>query len=248
MPWFQVDDQLSLHRKVSAAGNGAMGLWVRAGSWSMQNLTDGFIPTHIARVLGTQLQIKKLIEVRLWHTVPGGYQFHEWDERQMSAADIAERRRKRAEAGAKGGRSGSSTQASASANAVADAQPIAEAGAQAKPKQNGTPGPGPVLNGVTKGGGVTQGDDPEPPRYCNEHPNDTTDYCRPCIVRRKAHDAWKTRQADRERATAAAIEASRREIRELIDDCTECDDFGRRDDLTDCPNHPNLSEGRRSHA
>jgi len=43
MPWFKVDDTLAFHAKVVAAGNAAMGLWVRAGAHSMQQLTDGFI-------------------------------------------------------------------------------------------------------------------------------------------------------------------------------------------------------------
>lgn len=34
MSWFKVDDHLAFHRKTLAAGNEAMGLWVRAGSWS----------------------------------------------------------------------------------------------------------------------------------------------------------------------------------------------------------------------
>ena len=41
MTWFRVDDTLAMHPKVYAAGNAAMGLWVRAGAWSMQQLTDG---------------------------------------------------------------------------------------------------------------------------------------------------------------------------------------------------------------
>ena len=32
--WFKVDDNLALHPKVLGAGNAAMGMWVRAGSWS----------------------------------------------------------------------------------------------------------------------------------------------------------------------------------------------------------------------
>jgi hypothetical protein len=47
----------------------------------------------------------------------------------------------------------------------------------------------------TKGGYVSteghQGDDPEPPRYCPEHPHDTNEHCADCIPLRKAHDAWK---------------------------------------------------------
>lgn len=222
MPWFQVDDQLSLHRKVSAAGNGAMGLWVRAGSWSMQNLTDGFIPTHIARVLGTQSQIKKLVEVRLWHVVTGGYQFHEWNERQMSAAEIAERRRKRALAGAKGGKSGSGSQASASASAVANAQASVQALAEAESKQNGTPGPGPVPLVVTKEGGGTLVDDPEPPRYCSKHPNDTSGYCPDCIPLRKGHDAWKARQAEREEDQLSQQRTKKALAAQRLQNCPVC--------------------------
>lgn len=236
MPWFQVDDQLSLHRKVSAAGNAAMGLWVRAGSWSMQNLTDGFIPSHIARVLGTQSQIKKLVEVRLWHEVPGGYQFHEWDTRQMSAAEITERRRKRALAGAKGGKAGNSTQASASASALADAQALVAADAQANSKQNATPGPGPVPLVVTKEGGVTSVgdcDDPEPPRYCDAHPNDTPHACPACIPRRTAHDAWKKRQKQREEDQLAQQRAKKMLAAQRLKDCPECDEEGwRKDDYS----------------
>ncbi|MFF4026894.1 hypothetical protein ACFYY5_29000 [Nocardia elegans] len=101
-----VDDQAAFHTKFVTAGNGAIGLWVRAGSWSQapQNLTEGFIPKQMARTLGTAGQIKKLVEVGLWHEVDGGYQFHEWTQRQMSRQEILDRRRKRSEAGRIGGR------------------------------------------------------------------------------------------------------------------------------------------------
>ena len=56
MPWFRVDDTFSHHAKVMAAGNAAIGLWVRAGAWSMQQLTDGFIPTHVAKQLGSRAE------------------------------------------------------------------------------------------------------------------------------------------------------------------------------------------------
>ena len=48
MSWFKVDDQLAFNAKIVAAGNEAMGLWVRAGSWSAAQLTNGFIPEHMA--------------------------------------------------------------------------------------------------------------------------------------------------------------------------------------------------------
>ena len=87
MPWFRVDDNLGFHHKVIAAGNPAMGLWVRAGSVSASQLTDGFVPDHMVTTLGTVAQAKKLVEVGLWDRVDGGYTFHEWDERQPRRAD-----------------------------------------------------------------------------------------------------------------------------------------------------------------
>ena len=98
MPWFKVDDNLAFHRKVVAAGNAAMGLWVRAGALCAQQLTDGFVPAHMAAVLGTPAQIKKLITVGLWTEVDGGYQFHQWSEngRQPDALSVRESRSKAA--------------------------------------------------------------------------------------------------------------------------------------------------------
>lgn len=98
--WFKVDDNLAFHSKVVLAGNAAMGLWVRAGSWAAQQLTDGFIPDSIAGVLGTEPQVAKLVKAGLWHEVSGGFQFHSWEERQpkreqieAERAAIAERKR-----------------------------------------------------------------------------------------------------------------------------------------------------------
>lgn len=34
MPWFRVDDSLDTHPKAIAAGNEAMGLWVRCGAYA----------------------------------------------------------------------------------------------------------------------------------------------------------------------------------------------------------------------
>lgn len=194
MPWFMVDDQLAMNKKVAAAGNAAMGLWVRAGSWSQKELTGGFIPTNIARTLGTSAQAKSLVTVGLWVKVEGGYLFHDWDKHQMSVEEIRERRRKRAEAGRLGGQASGESRRSARAEANAS-QKVDQV-----PKQKRTPGPGPGLSLVTKGGELTSvGDDPEPPRYCDDHPNDTGGYCAACIPRRTAHDAWKKRQEAQER-------------------------------------------------
>jgi hypothetical protein len=82
VPWFQVDDRAAFHRKVVAAGNPAMGLWVRAGSWSAGEVTEGFVPDHMASTMGTPNQAKRLVDAGLWHRddARGGYQFHQFTE------------------------------------------------------------------------------------------------------------------------------------------------------------------------
>lgn len=102
MPWFRVDDNLAFHAKVVEAGNAAMGLWVRAGSWSMQQLSDGFVPTHVARQLGKPAEIKRLVTSALWLDGDGGYYFHDWAERQPSRADVMRVAEKKGMSGAHG--------------------------------------------------------------------------------------------------------------------------------------------------
>lgn len=92
MPWFRVDDTLAFHTKTMEAGNAAMGLWVRAGSWSMQTLSDGFIPASVALSLGTRKQCEKLVACGFWDEKDNGYSFHEWTERQPTRAQIQSER------------------------------------------------------------------------------------------------------------------------------------------------------------
>lgn len=97
MVWFRVDDNLAFHTKTVAAGNAAMGLWVRAGSWSGQQLTDGYVPKHIARQLGTAAEIKRLVGVGLWCDEGDGYRFHQWGERQPTRDKVMEERKANAD-------------------------------------------------------------------------------------------------------------------------------------------------------
>ena len=162
MAWFQVDDQLSFHPKVIQAGNAAMGMWVRAGAWSQAHLTEGHIPAEQAKALGGLATAKKLVTAGLWETDSerGGFQFHQWDSRQMSADEIKERRAKRSESGKKGGAASAATrrakaearrraeeeakrEALASPNAPKD-QASASQNVEQVVKQNRTPAPVPT--------------------------------------------------------------------------------------------------------
>lgn len=106
MSWFKVDDMLAFNAKVVTAGNEAMGLWVRAGSWCASQLRGGFIPSAMALAMRSPLangsDVDALVAAGLWHEAPGGYEFHDWDEYQPSAEETAERRKKRSEAGKRG--------------------------------------------------------------------------------------------------------------------------------------------------
>lgn len=91
MPWFKVDDGFAFHAKAVAAGNAACGLWVRAGSWCAQQLTDGHVPAHMLAALGGKPKdAAALVAARLWEKTDDGWRFHEWNEagRQPTRAEV----------------------------------------------------------------------------------------------------------------------------------------------------------------
>ncbi|MGW6741711.1 mucin-2 [Streptomyces sp. NPDC055025] len=67
MPWFKIDDKAHSHPKIMRAGNAALGLWVRCGSYAAQHLTEGIVPGVVAQLYGTAPQAKKLVKADLWH-------------------------------------------------------------------------------------------------------------------------------------------------------------------------------------
>ena len=83
-----------------------MGVWVLAGSWCADNLTDGFVPRSVLGRWGTTADAKRLVEAGYW--VPceqnneTGWRFHDWGDYQPSrSATLARReedRQRKAEA------------------------------------------------------------------------------------------------------------------------------------------------------
>jgi hypothetical protein len=96
MAWFKVDDKLHDHHKIRAAGKAAMGVWMLAGSWSADNLTDGFVPKSVLSRWGTPADAKRLVEAGLWEVATRhgerGWQFHDWAEYQPSRTETLARR------------------------------------------------------------------------------------------------------------------------------------------------------------
>jgi hypothetical protein len=111
MPYFLVDDDAHSHPKLIAAGDAAVGLWVRAGSYCARYLTEGHVTAQAMRALGGRRRAAdKLVEVGLWVVDPGGdgWRFWQWHDHgnrtkqqvEKDRAAAAERKRRhRAKAG-----------------------------------------------------------------------------------------------------------------------------------------------------
>lgn len=130
MGWFKVDDQLAFNAKIVAAGNSAMGLWLRAGSWSSAQLTDGFIPIHMANAMANAMANPSdqdaLVSVGLWDEVDGGFQFHDWSEFQPSAEEERAKRKARSLAGKKGAAARWDGKPDSKSHGKTDANPVAK--------------------------------------------------------------------------------------------------------------------------
>ena len=96
--WFKVDDKLHAHKKARKAGKAAMGVWVMAGSWSGDNLTDGFIPAEFLALWGTRSDARKLVDAGLWTPceIDGeeGWMFHDWPGYNPTRDQVEEERAK----------------------------------------------------------------------------------------------------------------------------------------------------------
>lgn len=92
MAWFKVDDGFWSHPKVMLLSDSAVALWVKAGTYSCQHLTDGHIPTQLLRFLGTEGAAQELVESGLWNDDEQGFRFHDWDDYQETSDAVKQRR------------------------------------------------------------------------------------------------------------------------------------------------------------
>lgn len=109
--WFKVDDKLHDHPKVQRLletygddGLTAMGLWVLAGSWCGDQMSDGIVSGFVMRRWHSDWKVlaAMLVDVGLWTIVTAdgreNHEFHDWldynDSREKIMADrLAERMR-----------------------------------------------------------------------------------------------------------------------------------------------------------
>ena len=97
MAWFKVDDSFHMHPKVMAIPRrdrmACLGLWLTAGVWSAQQLTDGFIPSYMLEEFGAEVSHGDILgQVGLWRKEDGGYRFHDWDQYQPRRSEVEKRR------------------------------------------------------------------------------------------------------------------------------------------------------------
>ncbi len=87
---FQVDGDFYDHPKVIGMSDAAFKLWVRAGSFCANKLTDGFVSEDVlADTLRADKAVaEELVRRRLWRRVKSGYRFHEWGDRNLTKARV----------------------------------------------------------------------------------------------------------------------------------------------------------------
>lgn len=96
MPWFKVDDSFWSHPKLSDLSHAAVSLWVRAGAYCAQHLTDGRVSAAtVQRQLWTSTDAAdELVAAGLWEQLEdgSGYQFHDWLNYQPTAEATEQKR------------------------------------------------------------------------------------------------------------------------------------------------------------
>lgn len=91
--WFKVDDGLPFHPKVMACSNQAMGTWLMMGTWSSQQLTNGFVPTSALTVLrATDSDLSELADAGMIQKTRGGWRLHDFLDYNPPADDTRARR------------------------------------------------------------------------------------------------------------------------------------------------------------
>lgn len=87
---FQVDPDFYDHPKSIGLSDAATALWTRAGSYSAAKLTDGFLAEHVLATLSTSPEeaAAELVARGLWRRRRGGYQFHQWSDRNLTKAIV----------------------------------------------------------------------------------------------------------------------------------------------------------------
>jgi len=93
MTWFKVDDNLCFHPKVMAAGNGAMGGWIRLGAHCSQHETDGFATALVVNAIFSPADLTAIMSTGMLVVLPDGrYEMHDYLKYNPSKAELTAKR------------------------------------------------------------------------------------------------------------------------------------------------------------
>lgn len=98
LPWVRFDTSLPDNPKILELlelkdGRAAGFVYCCSLAYAGKHGTDGFIPRWaLTRINGRPADAKRLVEVRLWHEVDGGWEIHDWAEKQESNEETQARR------------------------------------------------------------------------------------------------------------------------------------------------------------
>lgn len=176
MPWFRLEDSFHSHPKVLVAGNEAIGLYVRCGTYAAQHLTDGFIPAHIALLYGDETLVDTLVKAGLWRRARGGWRMPDYLDYNPSKEAVEKDRKGKAERQKRWREAKRRRVTNASSNAPGDAAPPRPA-----PKEGGG-GDAPAAPGTAGRRGASGRANPSGspvravPEWCGKCDNPNTRY------------------------------------------------------------------------
>ena len=95
--WVRVDSAFARNHKIIDLASRrqwqAITAYVCGLGYSAEHGLDGFIPkAAMPFIHATPAVAKQLVNVELWHAVPGGWEVHDWSEYQPTSAETAKRK------------------------------------------------------------------------------------------------------------------------------------------------------------
>jgi len=95
--WVRVDANLAANHKVLAlleqrGGDHALNVFIFSLGYCMNANNDGFVPKTAPGLFhGSKKDAALLVDVGLWHELPGGWQIHDWRDYQPSSEEAQKR-------------------------------------------------------------------------------------------------------------------------------------------------------------
>ena len=123
--YIKLHDGMPEHPKIEALSDAGFRAVIDLWCWCSRHLTDGKVSTAVWTKRVTLKVRRELLAAGLAHPTDDGVEMHDYLQHQRSAAEVAELKEKRREAGRKGGKAKASTVASAKASASHDAKQTA---------------------------------------------------------------------------------------------------------------------------